>query len=90
LFYLKNFILMNLYIGNLNYRIRESELQSALEQFGEVISLRVVKDRDTGRSKGFGFAEFADADAAKQAIENLNGKEFDGRPLVLKEASPRS
>ena len=81
---------MNLYIGNLNYRIREHELQSLMEQFGEVVSLKVIKDRDTGRSKGFAFVEFAEAEAGKQAIESLNGSEFEGRPLLLKEANPRS
>jgi RNA recognition motif-containing protein len=81
---------MNLYIGNLNYRVRENELQSVFGQFGEVNSLIVVKDRETGRSKGFGFVEFADDNAARQAIESLNGKDFYDRVLILKEASPRS
>jgi len=81
---------MNLYIGNLNYRVRERELQALLEQFGEIVSLKVVTDRNTGRSKGFGFVEFADAQAGKQAFETLNGTEFMERPIVLKEANPRS
>jgi len=81
---------MNLYIGNLSYRVRERELQALLEQFGEVVSLKIVKDRVTGRSKGFGFVEFADMQAGKQAVETLNGTEFEERPLVLKEANPRS
>lgn len=81
---------MNLYIGNLNYRIRENELQLLLGQFGEIVSLKVIKDRETGRSKGFGFVEFADSEAGKQALETLNGTEFEGRPLTLKEANPRS
>jgi len=80
---------MNLYIGNLSYRVRERELQSLLEQFGEIVSLKVVTDRETGRSKGFGFVEFADATAGKQAMETLNEKEFEGRPLILKEANSR-
>ena len=81
---------MNLYIGNLNYKIRERELQALLGQFGEIVSLRVVTDRGTGRSKGFGFIEFAEAEAGKKAIEALNETEFEGRPLILKEANPRS
>jgi RNA recognition motif-containing protein len=81
---------MNLYIGNLNYRIRESALQSLMSQFGEVLSLKVVTDRETGRSKGFGFVEFADAQAGKRAIEELNGTDLEGRPLILKEANSRS
>jgi len=80
---------MNLYIGNLNYRVRERELQTLLEQFGEIVSLKLVTDRHTGRSKGFGFVEFADAQAGRRAIETLNGTEFGERPLVLKEANPR-
>jgi len=81
---------MNLYIGNLSYRIRENQLHSLLEQFGEVVSLKVVKDRETGRSKGFGFVEFAEKQAGINALESLNGTELEGRPLVLKEAMPRS
>lgn len=80
---------MNIYIGNLNYKVRENDLQQALERYGEVISVKVVKDRDTGRSKGFGFAEMDDA-AARQAMEELNGTDFEGRALVLKEANPRT
>jgi RNA recognition motif-containing protein len=81
---------MNIYIGNLNYKVRENDLQRILENFGEVISVKVVKDHDSGRSKGFGFAELVDDNAARQAIENLNGTDFEGRALVLKEANPRT
>ena len=80
---------MNLYIGNLSYRIRERDLQHILEQYGEIVSLKIVKDRDTNRSKGFGFVEFANAEDAKKAIEGLNEKELEGRNLILKEATPR-
>jgi len=80
---------MNLYIGNLSYRVRENQLQALMEQFGEIVSLKVVKDRDTGRSKGFGFVEFADKQAGLNALESLNGTELEERPLVLKEAMPR-
>jgi RNA recognition motif-containing protein len=81
---------MNIYIGNLSYSVRENDLQKIMEEFGVVSSVRVVKDRDTGRSKGFGFCEMENAEDAKKAIEKLNGIELSGRPLVLKEALPRN
>ena len=80
---------MNIYVGNLNYRIRENDLKSIMEQFGAVDSVKVVKDRETGRSKGFAFVEMQDDDEAKKAIEELNEKEFEGRQMVVKEALPR-
>ena len=80
---------MNIYVGNLNYRIREDDLKSVMEQFGAVDSVKVVKDRETGRSKGFAFVEMQDDEDAKRAIEELNEKEFEGRQMVVKEALPR-
>ncbi|MDR2473723.1 MAG: RNA-binding protein [Tannerella sp.] len=80
---------MNLYFRNLNYRVREDDLKSLLEPYGEVENVKIVKDRDTGRSRGFGFAEMPDDNAARQAIEELNEKEFQGRQLVVNEALPR-
>ena len=80
---------MNIYVGNLNYRIRENDLKSVMEQYGEVDSVKVVKDRETGRSKGFAFVEMLDDDDARKAIEELNEKEFEGRQMVVKEALPR-
>jgi len=80
---------MNIYVGNLNYRVREDDLKSELEQFGTVDSVKVVKDRETGRSKGFAFVEMPDDDEARKAIEELNEKEFEGRQMVVKEALPR-
>ena len=79
---------MNIYVGNLNYRVREDDLKSVMEQFGAVDSIKVVKDRETGRSKGFAFVEMQDDDA-RRAIEELNEKEFEGRQMVVKEALPR-
>ncbi len=81
---------MNIYVGNLNYRVRENDLKSVLEQFGAVDSVKVVKDRETGRSKGFAFVEMQNDDEAKRAIEELNEKEFEGRQMVVKEALPRT
>ena len=80
---------MNIYLGNLNYKVREGEIQQVLEEYGAVSSIKIVKDHETGRSKGFGFAEMENDAAAKQAIEELNGAEFNGRTLVVKEARPK-
>lgn len=80
---------MNIYIGNLSYQVKESDLVAALEQFGEVESVRIITDRETRRSKGFGFAEMPNDDDARRVIEEMNGTEFMGRPFVIKEAIPR-
>ena len=87
LFFITNF--MNIYVGNLNYRVRENDLKAMMEQFGTVDSVKVVKDRETGRSKGFAFVEMQDDADAKRAINELNEKDFDGRRMVVKEAIPR-
>ena len=78
---------MNIYIGNLNYRVRESDLQQVLEEYGTVESVKLIIDRDTRRSKGFAFAELPNE--ARNAIEELNGAEYEGRQMVVKEATPR-
>lgn len=75
-----------LYVGNLNYRTEEDALSEAFGEFGEVASVNIITDRETGRSRGFGFVEMADDDAAKAAIEGLNGKEVEGRTLKINEA----
>ena len=90
-FYSTFFIfIMNIYFGNLSYKVRENDLQGVVAEYGEVTSCKVIKDRETGKSKGFAFVEMADDAAAKKAIEELNGAEFDGRALVVKEANPRT
>ena len=83
------FVIMNIYFGNLSYKVRENDLQGVVAEYGEVTSCKVIKDRETGKSKGFAFVEMTDDDAAKKAIEELNGAEFDGRAMVVKEAKPR-
>ena len=83
-------IFMNIYIGNLSYGVKEADLTRLMEDFGAVSSVKVIKDRDTGRSKGFAFCEMENDDEAKAAIEQLNGTEYSGRPLVVKEALPRN
>jgi len=80
---------MNIYIGNLNYRVKEENLRHVLEEYGTVDSVKVIKDRDTGHSKGYAFAEMPDDDEARALIEGLNGTEFQGRQLVVKEALPK-
>ncbi|ABQ13241.1 RNA recognition motif domain-containing protein [Dichelobacter nodosus] len=79
----------NIYVGNLSYRTTEDELRNAFSQFGDVQNASIIKDRDSGRSKGFGFVEMPDAEAAKKAIESLNDKDLGGRNLKINEARPR-
>ena len=78
---------MNIYVGNLPYSTTEEELQGLFVQFGAVKAARVVKDRETGRSKGFGFVEMSDEEG-KAAIEKLESAELGGRPLRINEARP--
>ena len=80
---------MNIYIGNLSYRVRESDLQQVLEEYGIVDSVKLIVDRDTRRSKGFAFAEMPNVYESQKAIEELNQAEYDGRQMVVKEAIPR-
>lgn len=78
-----------LYVGNLAYGTDNNSLEAMFSSFGQVSSAQVITDRDTGRSKGFGFVEFGDARAAQAAIAEMNGKDIDGRSLTVNEARPR-
>jgi len=78
-----------LYVGNLPYTVSDSDLQRMFEPHGAVQSAQVVVDRDTGRSKGFGFVEMETGEAAQAAISALNGQDFNGRSLTVNEARPR-
>ena len=78
-----------LYVGNLSFRATSEELQELFSQAGDVESVSVVTDRETGRSRGFGFVEMATQEGATAAVEQLNGKEFNGRALTVNEARPR-
>ena len=80
---------MNIYIGNLSYRERESDLQQVLDEYGVVDSVKLNVDRDTRRSQRFSFAEMPNVDEAQKAIEELNQAEYEGRQMVVKEAIPR-
>ena len=77
-----------LYVGNLPYTFRDGELEQAFSQFGTVTSARVMMERDTGRSKGFGFVEMSTDEEAQSAIERHHGQEMGGRPLTVSEARP--
>jgi len=78
-----------LYVGNLAYSMHDDDLQQRFAEFGTVQSAKVMMDRDTGRSKGFGFVEMSSDAEAQAAIRGLNGKSVDGRPLVVNEARPK-
>ncbi len=78
-----------LYVGNLSYNVRDEDLQQAFAQYGNVSSAKVMMDRDTGRSKGFGFVEMGTDAEAQAAINGMNGQSLDGRAIVVNEARPR-
>ncbi len=81
--------MINIYIGNLSYRATEGDIRQAFEQFGEVASVQIIKDRETGRSRGFAFVEMPNSEEAKQAIDQLDSSEIAGRPVKINEARPR-
>lgn len=81
---------MKLYVGNLPYSTTEEDLRKLFSQYGNVESVAVITDRDTGRSKGFGFVEFPDENEARNAISGLSGQEYGGRALTVNEARPKT
>lgn len=81
---------MRLYVGNLPYQLTEDELRGAFESHGAVANADIVMDRETGRSRGFGFVEMTNSNEAQAAIEALNGQDLGGRKLVVNEARPRA
>jgi RNA recognition motif-containing protein len=82
-------VVMNIYVGNLSYGMSEDELREAFGEFGEVSSVKILMDRETGRSRGFGFVEMPHQAEAESAIAQLNGKDLGGRALRINEARPR-
>ena len=80
---------MNIFVGNLVFSVTEQALRQLFESYGAVDTVNIITDRDTGRSKGFGFVEMPESQAAKAAIQGLNGKELEGRALTVNEAKPR-
>jgi cold-inducible RNA-binding protein len=81
---------MKLYVGNLSFKTSEAQLRDLFAAHGDVASASIVMDRDTGRSRGFGFVEFNSSEHAQAAINALNGKNIDGRDLTVNEAKPRA
>jgi RNA recognition motif-containing protein len=80
---------MNIYVGNLPFRSTTDDLERLFGEYGSVDSAAIITDRDTGRSRGFGFVEMSSDDEAQRAIDELNGFEMDGRPLTVNQARPR-
>jgi RNA recognition motif-containing protein len=80
---------MNIYVGNLSYSLSEEELRDAFAAHGEVSSVKILSDRETGRSRGFGFVEMPNQSEGEAAVEQLNGKDLGGRALRVNEARPR-
>lgn len=81
---------MNIYIGNLPFNLGEEDLREIFEEYGEVASTKIISDKFSGRSKGFGFVEMDDDDEAKKAIEELNNADLSGRNIKVNESRPRS
>jgi len=79
---------MNIYVGNLNYNLKEDELQELFGQYGEVTSVKIITDKFTGRAKGFGFVEMANDDEAQKAMDELDGKDVGGRNIKVNQARP--
>ena len=80
---------MNIYVGNLSYSLSEAELREAFGEFGDVTSVKILTDRETGRSRGFGFVEMPNQAEGEAAVASLNGKDLGGRALRVNEARPR-
>jgi hypothetical protein len=80
---------MNIFISNLSYDVKDADLKTLFDEYGEVQSSKVIQDRETGRSRGFGFVEMADNEAAKKAISELDQAEYDGKVINVNEAKPR-
>jgi len=80
---------MNIYVGNLDFKVEENDLQEVFQEYGSVSSTKIITEKFTGRSKGFGFVEMDDNEAANKAISELNGSQLENRDMVVNEARPR-
>jgi RNA recognition motif-containing protein len=89
-FYSINYYYMNIFVAGLSYQINDADLKELFEEYGTVSSAKIITDRDTGRSKGFGFVEMDDEAEGQRAIEELNDAEYDGRTLAVSVARPRT
>jgi RNA recognition motif-containing protein len=81
---------MNIFVAKLNFKTKREDLEKAFAAFGQVTSVKIVRDRDTGRSKGYGFVEMPNNDEANRAIEGLNNSRLDDREIVVKPANPKA
>ncbi|MCB0836268.1 MAG: RNA-binding protein [Bacteroidetes bacterium] len=81
---------MNIYVGNIPYNFTEDDLNDMFSNFGEVTSAKIIIDRETGKSKGFGFVDMEDDEEGQEAIDGLNGRDINGRALKVNEAKPKS
>jgi len=81
---------MRIYVGNLSYKTTDGDLEQAFQQFGDVTSARVIIDKTTNRSRGFGFVEMGDDEAGRSAVQGMDGKAFQGRTLKVNEARPQA
>ena len=88
-FVLQNACTMNIFVAKLNFKTRKEELEAAFAKYGQVVSVNIVRDKQTGRSKGYGFVEMPNDDEANNAIAALHEKELDGRQIVVKVANPK-
>ena len=80
---------MNIYVGNLDFKVNENDLKEIFEEYGTVSSTKIISDKYSGRSKGFGFIEMENQDEANKAIKELNGSQLESRDIVVNEAKPR-
>lgn len=80
---------MNMYVGNLSFSVTEDDLKAVFSEFGEVVSVNIIKDKYSGKSKGFGFVEMPDNSEADKAIKSLNGSHLQGRDIKVNQATPR-
>ena len=81
---------MNIFIAGLSYKVNDADLSNLFEEYGTITTAKVIVDRESGRSKGYGFVELADNAAGQKAIDELNGAEYDGRTISVSEARPRT
>ena len=89
-YYIFNYYYMNIFVAGLSYQINDADLKELFEEYGTISSAKIITDRETGRSKGFGFVEMDDEAEGQRAIEELNGAEYDGRTLAVSVARPRT
>ena len=81
---------MNIFVAKINFKTKKEDLEAAFANYGQVTSCKIVRDKETGRSKGYGFIEMPDDAEASNAIDSLNEKELDGRIIVVKQANPKT